>query len=74
MAILTITTTAQQDQRIAVAFGHYLGLPGNANAAQIKTEIFNQVRAIVAADEKRVAEASALATANAGLTDLGSAT
>ena len=37
MATLTITTTSQQDTRIVTAFGHYLGLPGNASAAQVNS-------------------------------------
>ena len=74
MATLTITTTGAQDTRIAAAFGKYLGLPGNASAAQIKAEVFNFVRLIVADQEKKAAEAAALATANAGLTDLGAST
>jgi hypothetical protein len=47
MATLTITTTAQQDQRIAAAFGHLLGLEGNANAAQVKALIIEHVRRVV---------------------------
>ena len=57
---MTITTTAGQDTRIVAAFGKYLGLPGNATAAQVKTEIFNFVRQIVAEQEKRTAEEAAL--------------
>lgn len=47
MATLTITTTAQQDQRIAAAFGHLLGLDGNANAAQVKALIIEHIRGVV---------------------------
>ena len=74
MATLTITTTAQQDARIVAAFGKYLGLPGNATAVQVKTEVFNFIRLTVMAQEKIAAEAAAIAAADAGLTDLGSAT
>lgn len=74
MATLTITTTAQQDARIVSAFGKYLGLPGNASAAQVKAEVFNFIRLVVANQEKIAAESAAIATADAGLTDLGSAT
>lgn len=74
MATMTIITTAQQDSRIAVAFGKYLGLPGNATPAQIKTEVFNFVRLTVATQEQQTAVNAATATAIAGLTDLGTAT
>ena len=72
MATLTITTTAPQDARIVAAFGRYLGLPGNASAAQVKTEVFNFIRLTVADQERKAAEAAALATVN--IPDLGSAT
>lgn len=74
MATLTITTTAQQDARIVAAFGKYLGLPGNATAAQVKAEVFAFIRLVVMNQEKVAAEAAAIVSANAGLTDLGSAT
>jgi hypothetical protein len=47
MGTLTITTTAQQDARIAPAFGHLLGLDGNANAAQVKALIIEHIRRVV---------------------------
>lgn len=47
MATLTITTTAQQDARIAPAFGHLLGLDGNASAAQVKALIIEHIRHVV---------------------------
>ena len=72
MATLTITTTGAQDARIAAAFGSYLGLPGNANAAQIKAEVIAFIKLTVHAQEKRAAQLAAIATAEGGLTDLGS--
>ena len=39
MATISITTPANQDQRIAAAFGKRLGLEGNATGAQIKQQI-----------------------------------
>ncbi len=59
---------------MATAYGKELGLGQDASAAQIKAEIWNQVRAIVAKWEKQTAEAAAVATADAGLTDLGGVT
>lgn len=47
MATLTITTTAQQDQRISAAFGHILGLEGGASAAQVKQFIIAYIRLTV---------------------------
>ncbi len=49
-----------------------IGLTGVKESG--KTTTFNFIRGVVAADERRVAEAAAIATADAGLTDLGSAT
>lgn len=54
MATLTITTTGVQDARLVVAFGMKLGLPGNANAAQIKADIINYIRTVVV-DQERMA-------------------
>lgn len=59
MATLTITTTGAQDTRIATAFGHYLGLPGNATAAQVKADVVAYITNVVLNDEKRVAAAAA---------------
>ena len=60
MATLTITTTAGQDSRIAPAFGDKLGLtqPGtntlqNATGAQIKADIIEYIRNVVAQYEAR---------------------
>lgn len=68
MATLTITTTAQQDQRISAAYGSLLelknaqGQPRGANAAEVKEAIINGIRATVHAYERRLAvEAAALA-------------
>lgn len=71
MAAITLTYTAQQASRLATAYGNYLGLGQDANAAQIKAEIWNQQRLLVQAYERKVAEAAAQATADAALTDLG---
>ena len=47
MATMTITTTAQQDARLVVAFGTKLNLGRNATAAEIKADIINYVRSVV---------------------------
>ena len=54
MATMTITTTASEDARLTVAFGAKLGLGGNASAAQIKADVTNYIRAVVA-DQERIA-------------------
>ena len=58
MAVLTITTTTQQDARLVVAFGTKLGLVGNASAAQIKADIINYIRSVVN-DQERLATTAA---------------
>lgn len=53
MGQMTITTTAQQDQRIIAAFGRLLGTvdaqgnPRNATAAEIKATIIDYIRSTV---------------------------
>ncbi len=80
MATLTITTTGAQDTRIVKAFGTYLGLkdgngaPRNATAAEMKTEVINFIRLTVEAEERKEAQAAAIAAANAALTGLGQPT
>ncbi len=74
MASTTFTYTAGQGARMATAYGKELGLGQDASAAQIKAEIWNQVRAVVLKWEKQTAETAALATADAALTDLGGVT
>ena len=74
MATLTITTTGAQDARIAAAFGKYLGLPGNANAAQVKAEVINFIRLTVEAQERDAAIKAAHDAAIAGLTPIGQPT
>ena len=69
MATLTITTTAAQDARIVAAFGKYLGLPGNASAAQVKAEVIAFIRLKVLEYEKIAAFDTATAAAIAALTD-----
>lgn len=61
MATTTITTTGAEDARIVVAFGHYLGFPGNATQAQVKAALVTYLTNIVLQDEQRVAAASASA-------------
>lgn len=58
MAITTITTTAGDDARLVVAFGKYLGLPGNATQAQIVAELRRYMTAIVIAQEAQAAVAA----------------
>jgi len=74
MATTTFNYTTAQATRMGTAFGKELGLPGSATEPQIKAEIWNYVRAVVGKWEKQTAEAAALATADAGLTDLGGVT
>lgn len=71
MPTTTFTYTAGQGARMATAYGKYLGLGRDATSAEIKAEMWNQQRILVAAQEKATAETAALVTANAGLTDLG---
>lgn len=58
MATTTITTTAGEDARLVVAFGKYLGLPGNATQPQIVAELRRYMTAIVAAQEQQAAVAA----------------
>jgi hypothetical protein len=60
--VTTITTTAAEDARIAVAFGHVLGLPGNTNAAQVKAYLATVINRVVTEDEARVAALAASPT------------
>jgi hypothetical protein len=67
MSTLTITTTAQQDQRIIAAFGRYLGLtdaqgaPRNATAAEVKAAMIAHIRTTVHTYEtQRAIELAAL--------------
>lgn len=66
MATITITTPSGQDSRIAAAFGAKLGLPGNANAAQIKADVIDFMRRVVREHE----QLQAAITAQAGITDI----
>ena len=59
MAVLTITTTAPQDARIAPAFGAKLGLEGNANAAQVKADVIQYVKSVVQSYETQQAAVAA---------------
>ena len=74
MGTLTLTTTAQQDNRIQAAFGKLLGLPGDATGAQVKNEVYNFIRLTVKEQERQAAVNAAIAAAEAAITDLGSAT
>lgn len=58
MAVLTITTTAQQDARLVAAFGARLGLGRDANAAEIKADIIQWVRTVVQDQERLATTAS----------------
>ncbi len=60
--ITTITTTTQEDLRIATAFGSKLGLSGNATAAQVKADIVAYVTTVVIDYEYQNNRAAALAT------------
>lgn len=71
MASTTFNYTTAQGARIATAYGKELGLGRDATASEIKAEMWNQVRFVIAKWEKQTAEAAAIATADAGLTDLG---
>lgn len=55
MASITITTTGAQDARLGPAFGRLLGLQGNANAAQVKAWVIDQLRSVVHQHETRQA-------------------
>jgi hypothetical protein len=54
MAVTTITTTAAQDVRMTVAFGHKLGLGRDATAAEIKADLIAYATRVVTEDEARV--------------------
>ena len=56
MGTLTVTTTSQQDQRIAKAFGVELGLSGNANAAQVRGAVIAYLIEVVKRQEVREAK------------------
>ena len=58
MAVLTITTTAAQAQRVATAFGSRLSLGRDATNAEVKAEVINMVRAIVLGYESDQAKAA----------------
>jgi len=45
--VTTITTTAQEDQRIAPAYGAYLGLGRNATAQEVKQTVIRGIKKIV---------------------------
>ena len=59
MGTLTITTTAQQDQRLIAAYGRLLGTsdqdgnPRNATGAEIKAAVLQQMRDVVITFEQR---------------------
>lgn len=52
MAVITITTNAAHDARIAAAFGRHLTLPGSANGAQIKGALIAFVKKVVEEQER----------------------
>lgn len=47
MGTLTITTTTQQDTRIAAAVGERLGLSGSASASQVKQYVIQHIKDVV---------------------------
>ena len=64
MPDFTLTLTAAQAQRVAVAFGRYgkftdaQGAPRNATAAEIKEYLVRQLKGVVRQQERGVAEAA----------------
>jgi len=58
MATITITTTSEQDARIAAAFGEHLMLEGNASAAQVRTFLVGKIKEVVLRYEHNQASAS----------------
>lgn len=58
MASITITTTAQQDARLTVAFGEFLHPGTNATAADVKAWIISELRRVVQEYEQRQAIAA----------------
>ena len=59
MGTLTVNTTGAQDTRLVAAFGAKLGLPGNANAAEIKADIVEYIKGIVHGYETQQAASTA---------------
>ena len=45
--VTTITTTTEEDQRIAPAYGAYLGLGRNATAQEVKQTVIKSIKKIV---------------------------
>lgn len=60
MGTMTINTTAGEDTRLQAAYGKKLGLGGNANAAQIKAAIIQQIKDVVQEQETATAVAAAV--------------
>jgi len=58
MATITITTTSQQDARIAAAFGQHLMLEGNASVAQVRALLIERLKEVVLRYEHNQATAS----------------
>jgi hypothetical protein len=58
MATITITTTVQQDARIAAAFGQHLMLEGNASVAQVRAFLIERIKEVVLRYEHNQAAAS----------------
>lgn len=61
MGTYTITTTAAEDTRLAVAFGKELGLQGNATAAQVKGKIAEYLINVVQRQETTVSTPAPIA-------------
>lgn len=58
MASITITTTAQQDARLTVAWGDFLHPGTNASAADVKAWMISELRRVVHEYENRIAHAA----------------
>lgn len=58
MASITITTTAQQDARLTVAWGDFLHPGQNASAADVKAWLISELRRVVHEYEQRQAIAA----------------
>lgn len=64
MPDFTFTVTVAEANRIRTAVGRYLGLPGDATAAECKALIIKQIKAIVRSQERAAAEAAVAVAAD----------
>jgi len=71
MPTMTITTTAEQAQRVSAAVGNHLqlvngsGQPRNATAEEIRQFVIAELRGIVLRYERKTAEQAAFTTIGA---------